>query len=105
MKISKGQGMSLFSAIAIFGIFNTVVFLAPLAHTIVFWLGYFFALFALITIALTLVLYFGKPVKEDKFLSLPAVKVSWTYFVLQTALSVWEMISFPLPYLLALIIN
>ena len=88
MKISKGQGMSLFSAIAIFGIFNTVVFLAPLAHTVVFWLGYFFALFALITMALTLVLYFGKPVKEDKFLSLPAVKVSWAYFVLQTALSI-----------------
>lgn len=105
MKISKGQGMSLFSAIAIFGIFNTVVFLAPLAHTVVFWLGYFFALFALITMALTLVLYFGKPVKEDKFLSLPAVKVSWAYFVLQTALSIWEMIAFPLPYLPALIIN
>lgn len=105
MKISKGQGMSLFSAIAIFGIFNTVVFLAPLAHTVVFWLGYFFALFALVTMALTLVLYFGKPVKEDKFLSLPAVKASWTYFVLQTALSVWEMIAFPLPYLPALIIN
>ena len=105
MKISKGQGMSLFSAIAIFGIFNTVVFLAPLAHTVVFWLGYFFALFALITMALTLILYFGKPVKEDKFLSLPAVKVSWTYFVLQIALSVWEMIAFPLSYLPALIIN
>lgn len=105
MKSSKGQGISLFIAFAIFGIFNTVVFLAPLARTVVFWLGYFFALFALITIALTLVLYFGKPVKEDKFLSLPAVKVSWTYFVLQMGLSIWEMIAFPLPYLLALIIN
>lgn len=105
MKISKGQGMSLFTASLIFGIFNVVVFLAPLVHTVVFWLGYFFALFSLITIALTLVLYFGKPVKEDKFLSLPAVKVSWTYFVLQTALSAWEMIAFPLPYLPALIIN
>lgn len=105
MKLSKGQGISLFTAIIIFGIFNTIVFLAPLAHTVNFWLGYFFALFALITIALTLVLYFGKPVKEEKFLSLPAVKVAWTYFVLQTALSVWEMISFPLPYLPSLIIN
>ena len=46
MKLSKGQGMSLFSAFILFGIFNVVVFLAPLAHTVVFWLGYFFALFA-----------------------------------------------------------
>ena len=105
MKLSKGQGMSLFSAFILFGIFNVVVFLAPLAHTVVFWLGYFFALFTLATIVLTLVLYFGKPVPEDKFLSLPAVKVAWTYFVLQTVLSVWEMVAFPLPYLPALIIN
>ena len=97
--------MSLFSAFILFGIFNVVVFLAPLAHTVVFWLGYFFALFTLATIVLTLVLYFGKPVPEDKFLSLPAVKVAWTYFVLQTVLSVWEMVAFPLPYLPALIIN
>lgn len=105
MKLSKGQGMSLFAAFILFGIFNVVVFLAPLAHTVVFWLGYFFALFALTTITLTLILYFGKPVQEEKFLSLPAVKVAWTYFVLQTALSVWEMVAFPLPYLPALIIN
>lgn len=105
MKLSKGQGMSLFAAFILFGIFNVVVFLAPLAHTVVFWLGYFFALFALATIALTLVLHFGKPVPEEKFLSLPSVKVAWTYFVLQTALSVWEMVAFPLPYLPALIIN
>ena len=105
MKLSKGQGMSLFAAFILFGIFNVVVFLAPLAHTVVFWLGYFFALFALATIVSTLVLYFGKPVPEHKFLSLPAVKVAWTYFVVQTALSVWEMTAFPLPYLPALIIN
>lgn len=105
MKMSKGQGISLFSAIIIFGIFNIVVFLAPLAHTVVFWLGYFFALFALVTMALTLVLYFGKEIKEDKFLSLPTVKTAWIYFVLQTALSVWEMTAFPLSYLPALVIN
>lgn len=105
MKLSKGQGVSLFTALILFGIFNTVVFLAPLAHTVSFWLGYFFCLFALITMASTLVLYFGKEVKEDKFLSLPAVKMAWTYFVLQTGLSIWEMIAFPLSYLPALIIN
>ncbi len=105
MKLSKGQGISLFTAIVAFGIFNTVVFLAPLTHSVNFWLGYFFELFSLITMVLTLVLYFGKPAKEEQFLSLPPVKVAWTYFVVQTALSVWEMISFPLSYILALIIN
>lgn len=105
MKMSKGQGISLFIAFVFFGIFNVVVFLAPLAHSVVFWLGYFFALFALVTMAVTLSLYSKKAVKEEKFLNLPAVKVAWTYFVLQTALSVWEMIAFPLSYLPALIIN
>lgn len=105
MKLSKGQGISLFAAIIIFAILSIVAFLAPLEHTVVFWLGYFFALFAVMTIALTLVLYFGKPVAEEKFLSLPAVKVAWTYFVLQTALSVGEMIVFSLPYLPVLIVD
>ena len=105
MKFSKGQGMSLFTAFLIFGIFNVVVFLAPLAHTVVFWLGYAFAVFALVTMTLVLTLYFGKPVKEDKFLNLPAVKVAWTYFILQSALSVWEMVACPFSYLPALTIN
>lgn len=105
MKLSKGQGMSIFTALIVFALFNIVVFLAPLSHTIVFWLGYFFALFALIVMALTISLYFGKSVKEDKFLNLPAIKVAWAYLVLQTAISVWEMTAFPLSYLPALIIN
>ena len=98
MKSSKGLGISLFTAIITFGIFTTVIFLAPLEHTIIFWLGYLFAVFALVVTASVLALYFAKPIKEKKFLSLPAVKTVWTYFILQTALSVWEMISFPLPF-------
>ena len=105
MKFSKGQGISLFAALIVFGIFNTIVFLAGVPNTVAFWLGYFFAFFGLVTIALTLMLYFGKSVKEDKFLSLPPVKVAWTYFILQTALSIWEIVYFPYPYLLALTIN
>ena len=105
MKLSKGQGVSFFAALILFGIFNVIVFLAPFAHTVAFWAGYFFALFALVTMAMVLVLYFGKPVPEDKFLSLPSVKVAWTYFILQSALSVWEMSAFPLAYQIALIIN
>lgn len=105
MRLSKGQGISLFAAFILFGIFNVFAFLAPLAHTVVFWLGYFFALFALVTITLTLVLHFGKPVPEDKFLSLPSVKVAWVYFVLQTVLSVCEMVAFPLSYTPVLSVN
>ena len=105
MKLSKGQGISLFAGIVLFAVLTTVVFLAPLSHTTVFWLGYFFALFALMTMVLTVLLYFGKKVKKEKFLSLPSVKAAWVYFVFQTAVSVWEMISFPLPYLAALLIN
>ena len=105
MKLSKGQGISIFTAFILFGIFNTVVFLAPVVHTVVFWLGYFFELFALATIGSTLVLYFGKAVKEEKFLNLPAVKIAWIYFVLQTGLSIWQMMACPLTYLYALVIN
>ena len=105
MKVSKGQGTSLFAAIVIFGVLTTLAFLAPLEHTITFWLGYFFAVYALITVAVVFVLYFAKPVNEEKFLSLPAVKTVWVYYLLQTALSLWQMIAFPLPYLLALTVN
>lgn len=105
MKLSKGMGVSLCSALALFGIFNVAAFLLPLTHTVSFWLGYFFALFALAAMVLTLAMYFGKPVKEDKFLALPSVKVAWIYFVFQTGLSVWEMIAFPFTYTVALIAN
>lgn len=105
MKLTKSQGISLFAAIVLFGMFNVVVFLAPIAHSAVFWLGYFFALYALVTMMSTLVLYFGKSIKEEKFLSLPAVKFAWTYFVLQIALSVWQVVGFPLSYMPVLIID
>lgn len=105
MKLTKSQGIGLFNAFLLFGVFNIIVFLAPLTHTVIFWLGYFFALFALGSIAVTSFLYFGKSVKEDRFLNVPAVKVAWSYFLLQMGLSIWEMIAFPLPYMPALIIN
>ena len=105
MKLSKGQGISFFASTIIFGIFSLIIFLTPLEHTIIFWLGFFFALFAFIAITTVMVLYFDKSTKEDKFLNLPVVRVAWTYLILQMAISVWEMIGFTMPYLVALIIN
>ena len=104
MKLSKGQGLSIFVSAVLFGVFSIIVFLAPLPHTVSFWLGYFFALFALFTLEVTAVILFGKNVKEEKFLHLPAVRTAWGYFVLQTALSVWQMTS-PVAYMTALILD
>lgn len=105
MKLSKGQGLSIFVSAVLFGVFSIIVFLAPLPHTVTFWLGYFFALFALFTLEVTAVILFGKTAKEEKFLHLPAVRTAWGYFVLQTALSVWQMFSFPFAYMTALTLD
>ncbi len=103
--MNKGKGLSLFAAILLFGVFSVLVFLLPLPHTAVFWLGYLFEFFAVFSIAITLVLYAGKKAKEERFLALPGVKAAWSYFILQTAASAWEIFAFPLPYMAALIIN
>ncbi len=105
MKFSKGQGISVFASAILFGVLSIIVFLAPLPHTVTFWLGYFFALFALLTLEVTALVFFGNTVKEEKFLHLPMVRFAWGYFVLQTALSIWQMLSSSTAYLVALILN
>lgn len=103
--MNKGKGLSLLAAILMFGAFSVIVFLLPLAHTSIFWLGYLFEGFATLSMGLTLMLYAGKRAKEDRFLALPGVKAAWTYFVLQTAASAWEIFGFPFAYTAALILN
>ncbi len=105
MKLSKGQGISLFASIVIFGIFTVIGFVAPIAHGVVFYMAYLFEVLALATLCSALVMFFGKLTKEDKFLSLPSVKIAWGYFVLQTILSVYEMLALPFTYFTALLIN
>lgn len=105
MKLSKGQGISLFASIVIFGIFTVISFVAPIAHGVVFLMAYLFEVLALVTLCSALVMFFGKLTKEDKFLSLPSVKIAWAYFVLQTLLSIYEMVMLPFTYFVVLFIN
>jgi len=105
MKLSKGQGISCFAAVVLFGIFTTVSFLFPLEHTASFWLGYFFAIFALLTLLLSLIFFFEKTVNEEKALNIPVVTTAWLYLVVQAGLSFKEMTLFPTGYMVAVAAN
>ncbi len=105
MKLSKGQGISLFASIVIFGIFTVISFVAPILHGVVFLMAYLFEVLALATLCSALVMFFGKLTREDKFLSLPSVKIAWGYFILQTILSVFEMVLLPFTYFVVLAVN
>lgn len=105
MKLSKGQGISFFASIVLFTIFSIVFFLMPLNHTIEFWLGYFFAVYATGAMFVSLFTFFNKDTKEGKALSLPTVVSTWIYFILQMSISAWEMTTFNKGYLVAIVIN
>lgn len=105
MKLSKGQGICCFVAVILFGIFTTVSFLLPLEHTASFWLGYFFALLALVILLLSLLFFFEKSVKEDRALNIPLIVTAWLYLVIQAGLSFKEMTIFPAGYTAAVGIN
>lgn len=51
------------------------------------------------------VIFLNKPNVNKTFLGLPALSVSWIYFLAQTALSVWQMVDFDFPYFAGVIIN
>lgn len=103
--MNKGTGLSIFAAILLFGVFSVFVFLLPIPKAPIFWLGYSFLFFALLTVTAALGIYSSKRAKEDRFLAVPSLKAAWTYFILQAVLSCWEIFAFTLPFLAAVGIN
>ena len=56
-------------------------------------------------LVVTAIITLNKPNVNKTFLGLPALSVAWIYFVVQTALSVWQMVDFDFPYFAGIIIN
>ena len=65
--MNKGTGLSIFAAILLFGVFSVFVFLLPIPKAPIFWLGYSFLFFALLTVTAALGIYSSKRAKEDRF--------------------------------------
>lgn len=105
MKLNKGQGISLLISFAIFTLFTVILFLLPIEKTLVFWMAYLFGAYALIVMLVSIFVFFSKTSKEDKFLNMPVVIVSWVFFVAQLSYSYEEITAKILPYETALVTN
>lgn len=105
MKLTKAQGISCFVAIVAFAVFSVALFVMPVEKNTVFWLGYVFALYALIVMFVSLFNFFNKQYKEDKFLNLPVVVLSWSFLSIQMGLSFREISNPFLTYTTALVVN
>lgn len=98
MKLNKGQGISILISFIAFTTFSIIMFLLPMEKTLVFWMAYLFGGYALIVMLVSIFLFFSKTTKEDKFLNMPVVMVSWVFFVAQLTYSYEEITAKILPY-------
>ncbi len=103
--MSKAKGISLCLALVFFGVFSFVLYFVPLPHGLIFWLGYGFEAMAFVTLFSAILSLLGKSSNNQRFFALPTIKLAWSYLVLQTIASVWEMVAFPLPYWAAMTVN
>lgn len=105
MGFTKNKAWSIVIALIALILLNVVAFVLPVYHGIHFWMGYSFAIFSNLVLVVTAVITLNKPNINKTFLGLPALSVSWIYFVAQTALSVWQMVDFDFPYFAGIIVN
>jgi len=105
MKMTKGQGLSFFAAIIAFTVFTISLFILVPVKTIVFWLGYLFAVYALIVMFVSLFKFFNKKSNDETFLNIPVVIICWVYLIAQFYLSFKEMVAMFMPYTYALVAN
>lgn len=105
MKLTKGQGISIFAAAIAFVIFSIAIFVLPMDRGIVFWMGYAFAIYAFIVMVVSAIKFFGKQSDEDKFFNVPVMVLSWLFLVSQVYLTYREITALFLPYTIALLVN
>lgn len=101
MGFTKNKGWSVVIALIALIAFSVVTFVLPVKHSILFWMGYSFTVFAALFLLTVILLALNKPSLNDKFHGLPIVNLAWAYFALQLSLSIWQMIHFYLPYFFA----
>ena len=105
MGFTKNKAWSIVIALIALILLNVVAFILPVYHGIHFWMGYSFAIFSNLVLAITAIITLNKPNVNKTFLGLPALSVAWIYFAVQTALSVWQMANFDFLYYTGIIIN
>lgn len=105
MGFNKNKGISIVIAIILFVGFSLGVFLAPIQHNLIFWLGYSFFALATTIVTAMFVFLFNSQDESEMFFKLSHVKFAWAYFVAQAALSVWEIFFFTFNYFVALMLN
>ena len=103
MGFTKNKGWSVIIALIALVVFSVIAFILPVNHSILFWMGYSFTVFATLFLLSVILITLNKPSLNDKFHSLPIVNLTWSYFVIQLALSIWQMTNFTLPYFAAII--
>ncbi len=103
MGFTKNKGWSVVIALIALIVFSVVAFVLPVKHSILFWMGYSFTVFATLFLLAVILITLNKPSVNDKFHGLPVANLAWTYFVLQLGLSVWQMTNFEFPYFYAII--
>lgn len=103
MGFTKNKGWSVVIALIAMIIFSITAFVLPVKHSLLFWMGYSFAIFSNLFLLAVILITLNKPSLNDKFHGLPLVNLAFTYFVLQLALSLWQMINFEFSYYYAII--
>ena len=91
MGFTKNKAWSIVIALILIIVFNVTMFMLPLEHGIMFWIGYSFEIFSVIFLLSVTLVLLNKSNINDKFHGLPALSLGWIYFVIQTVLSVKQM--------------
>ncbi len=105
MGFTKNKAWSIVIALIALILLNIVAFVLPVKHSILYWMGYSFAVFANLILVVTAVITFNKPNLNETFLGMPSLTVAVIYFVVQTALSIRQMTNADFPYFIGIIIN
>ena len=98
MGFTKNKAWSIVITLILIIVFNVIMFMLPLEHGVIFWMGYSFEIFSAIFLLSVTMILLNKSNINDKFHGLPALSIGWIYFVIQTGLSVKQMTSMHFPY-------
>lgn len=105
MGFTKNKAWSIVISLIALIVFNVVAFILPVEHSILFWMGYTFEIFSNLFLLVTALITLNKTNINDTFHGLPALSVSWIYFIVQTVLSIWQMNSNDFSYSIGIIID
>lgn len=105
MGFTKNKAWSIVIALIALILLNVVAFILPVYHGIMFWMGYSFATFANLLLVAMAIITLNKENLNNTFLGLSPLSVAWIYFIIQTTLSIIQMVNFDYSYLGGIIGN